>query len=696
MALNIVAWHDRTGTDHQQLRDKHSAQGFRTLSLSIYGERNDPRYASVMIKRDRIIATRQFMAMDAATWQKTFNEMAAQKMGPYIVSATGPGNDPLIAAVFRPMNGIPLTRHGISREQLSVINQEALNNGQVLQWADAYGDPNNPRYIAVWFPNPDRVRWNADAIDEDGGTLQQRFNAFTAVGIRPSHIAVTPGLRHLEVFLDNRVGAWASRAGLTSAGYQQAFDEMMGKGLAPVRVSASGSGANARFAAIFAASETIEPRTFRATGSPAVAAIDQAVEGVMKANRVRAASIAICQDTRLVYARGYTFAEASYPTVQPTTFFRQASVSKMFTGIAIYQLIEEGLLTLDTKLQDVLNLTTPSGGKPSDPNFSKITIRHLLEHRSGLNPSIPWFDVLGKTSGVPVSPAQLASICAAEMLTGVPPTTAAYNNSGYFMLSRVIAKLRNSASYISAITPNLLAPLAITRVRQAKSLRSSQAADEALHEATPLAAAPSVMSSDRPLVALAHGHENLENFEGSGGLSAAATDVARLLAALSLRDNNPMLAAASLDALFANASSAGGHGFDWVQNVDPANHVHRGVKGGALTGSQNGIYFSTGGISYAVHWAGSVPAGEAWFPVFTSVLKAAEERDWGSGDLFPSFGMPRLEGPAISPTARLKKLHAVPTPKQGFEPAEGVPDEVRKFDGRFAVPSLSRVLSSLV
>ena len=91
-----------------------------------------------------------------------------------------------------------------------------------------------------------------------------------------------------------------------------------------------------------------------------MAAIDDAMVAVMTANMLRGASLAIVHGTRLVYAKGYTMAEAGYPDVQPTTFFRQASVSKMFTAAAIYQLIDEGahlpgstlVLALDTHLSD--------------------------------------------------------------------------------------------------------------------------------------------------------------------------------------------------------------------------------------------------------------------------------------------------------------------------------------------------------
>ena len=64
----------------------------------------------------------------------------------------------------------------------------------------------------------------------------------------------------------------------------------------------------------------------------------------MKATPVRHASLAIVKGKKLVYTRGYTWAEPDWPVVQPTSRFRIASVSKSIMALAIYQLIEEGKL----------------------------------------------------------------------------------------------------------------------------------------------------------------------------------------------------------------------------------------------------------------------------------------------------------------------------------------------------------------
>ena len=47
----FVAYHGVTGVSHQKQFDALSKQGFRLISISVYGERNAPRYAAVWVKR---------------------------------------------------------------------------------------------------------------------------------------------------------------------------------------------------------------------------------------------------------------------------------------------------------------------------------------------------------------------------------------------------------------------------------------------------------------------------------------------------------------------------------------------------------------------------------------------------------------------------------------------------------------------
>src|ERR1700751_3841440 len=108
---DIIAWHGRGLNEHTSLRDNAAKQGYRFLSLSIYGAVSAPVYAAVMIRRPHIVAQRDWPALTADQFQQTFNDQASKGYGPVIITAPGSASNPLSAAVFQPQNPIPLTRH---------------------------------------------------------------------------------------------------------------------------------------------------------------------------------------------------------------------------------------------------------------------------------------------------------------------------------------------------------------------------------------------------------------------------------------------------------------------------------------------------------------------------------------------------------------------------------------------------------
>ena len=432
----------------------------------------------------------------------------------------------------------------------------------------------------------------------------------------------------------------------------------------PVRVSAKGTGSGVtRFSEIFAAQEDADPRTFRIngpSGSPAVKAIDDAMQAVMTPNMLRGASLAVVSGTRLVYARGYTWAEPGYPDVQPTTFFRQASVSKMFAAAAIYQLIDEkatipGIntaLMLDTLLQDAL--PDIASGPPVD-NWNKITIQHLLEGTSGITPSFADHDADPQISStLPVTALQMGQWLYLQPLVSTPGdiSKATYNNSAYMLLGLIVARMRGAPDFASGLS-NLLNGLQITRVRSAVSVASAQPGDEARYHSRPLETEQSVMVTGQPLCAQGYGgdRDNLEIGGAAGGLSGAATDVARLLAALSAFDNQ-MMSSLTLQSWLTNARDAtinmrgpdrhGYHGFDSVIE-DLIAHNFAGWKGGSLRTSQNGVYFEQNGISTVICWNGLTPGGPSWSPHYDSLINTAAAHDWGNID-HPRFDQEQLAG----------------------------------------------------
>jgi CubicO group peptidase (beta-lactamase class C family) len=672
--VQFEAWHGKTLAEHEALRNQWAAQGYRFVSLSIYGAVNAPVFAAVMVRQAEPVAQRDFPVMTASQWQQTFDTQAQQGYGPIILAATGTAADPRFAAVFEPQASIPLTRHGLTSgayTDLATIqgaNFAARKDGLILSWAASYGDGTSAdqRFAGIWQPNPDATLWNCDGLTDSAADYQARFDAETAAWIRPGFVTVGPGNTYMSLFVANEIGAWQARHNMTPAEYQTQFNTLTAEGYFPVCVQAAGAdAASARFAALFGQQQTIVPRQFTATGPVANTDIDNVVQAMMQSYpTVRHAALAIVHGTKLVYARGYTLAEPDWPIVQPTTFFRLASVSKVVTALVVFQFLEQGALDAAMSVQDVLNLNAIGGG-PVDPGFASVTIQSLLEHTSGLNDGSGWndgptvvaaFKKAGISASLPVTQDMTDAYIASQPLD--PGFGQAYSNCGYYLLGRVVAKLSGSVDPITAYQDNLLDFLRITRIRGSVDLLAGQPADEARYQAatfpdpvSDLAVYPSQQTPDQPLVADGYGDAELAISQGAGGLSGAATDVARLVAILQDTNDNPALKRVTLEQMLSqgavlyaaqqaltNPDSRAGSGLDWSIWQGPG--VYYGQKGGQIGDAASVLQFD--GEWGFVALFGTRATQPGWYPNWDAVMKIAKNQLATATDLFPQFGMPSL------------------------------------------------------
>src|SRR5262249_15615705 len=98
---------------------------------------------------------------------------------------------------------------------------------------------------------------------------------------------------------------------------------------------------------------------------------------------IRAGTLAVMKDGRLVLARGYGYLDRDeHLPVTPESPFRLASLTKPITAAAIRKLIHEGKLQLDAQVFPLLGVDPPQRQK-GDARLQDITVRHLLEHRGG-------------------------------------------------------------------------------------------------------------------------------------------------------------------------------------------------------------------------------------------------------------------------------------------------------------------------
>src|SRR5215467_15309587 len=93
------AYHGVTSGQHQSNFNHLSAQGYRMISLSVYGNPGDARYAAVWVQRGGS-AWVAVHGVNAAGYQSFFDTQTARGFVPVLVSATGTASDAVFAAVF--------------------------------------------------------------------------------------------------------------------------------------------------------------------------------------------------------------------------------------------------------------------------------------------------------------------------------------------------------------------------------------------------------------------------------------------------------------------------------------------------------------------------------------------------------------------------------------------------------------------
>jgi CubicO group peptidase (beta-lactamase class C family) len=182
----------------------------------------------------------------------------------------------------------------------------------------------------------------------------------------------------------------------------------------------------------------------------AVAQLDSAVARAAAAGRFSGAYL-LGRNGKPVLRRAYGEANREFHAPnRPETLFSLASMSKMFTGVAIARLVQAGKLGWDDPVAKHLD------GWLAPDLATRITVRQLLTHTSGLG------DYLGDVADgtmIRLFPdvATFKPLCAAAQVSGEPGTSFRYSNLGYVVLGAIIEKV-SGRSYFDFVRDEVFAP----------------------------------------------------------------------------------------------------------------------------------------------------------------------------------------------------------------------------------------------
>ncbi|MCX8534180.1 serine hydrolase domain-containing protein [Chryseobacterium luquanense] len=151
----------------------------------------------------------------------------------------------------------------------------------------------------------------------------------------------------------------------------------------------------------------------------------------------------------LVQKNGETVYKGEFNKFQnDTDRYRVGSITKIFTSIVIFQLIEEGKLKLDNKLSKFY---------PSIKYADEITIGNLLSHTSGIYDYLEWEDYYNQKSST-YTKENILKLIEQGKPESKPNQESSYSNSNYTILGYIIediTKKTYSENIKSRITEKL-------------------------------------------------------------------------------------------------------------------------------------------------------------------------------------------------------------------------------------------------
>lgn len=310
--------------------------------------------------------------------------------------------------------------------------------------------------------------------------------------------------------------------------------------------------------------------------------IDDDINSFMERFMIPGLSLAVTKNGKLVYAKGYGYADkVSLAKVDTTHLFRIASLSKFITSIGIMQLIEEGKLSMDDKVfGEGSVLGNDFGTSPYKEHVTDIRIRDLLHHECG-GWSNSGSDPAFTQSSLSVN--QLISWAMDNrLLDNEPGTKFSYSNLGYQILGRVIEK-KSGKTYVNYTEEKVLTPSGVKNMQMGESSLAERKPNEVRYYGqggeNPYGSATGVIA----------------RLNSAGGWIASSIDLMRIMTHIDGFNSGPDILSSSAIQTMTTPSSISNYACGFYVNARN-NWWHSG----SLNGTRTWIVRSQSGYCWAI------------------------------------------------------------------------------------------------
>jgi CubicO group peptidase (beta-lactamase class C family) len=332
---------------------------------------------------------------------------------------------------------------------------------------------------------------------------------------------------------------------------------------------------------------------------PTMESMERYIKRWMTRYGIKGASLAVMRNEKLIYCKGFGWADKEMERkANVGDIYRMASASKLITAVGIMKLIDEGRLTLDSKVfgpEGILSHFT----EIKDKRAHNITVRQLLNHTSGFSRRMgdPMFriaDVMRweELNTTPTAD-ELIAFQLGLRLRGAPGGSAQYSNVGYLVLSRVIEQV-SGMGYEEYLQEHVLWPAGCYDMHIARNYYKDRYPGEVKYYGHDEERIESYDGSGQMRLR-EYGGNDIRGLQGAGAWVASSVEMMRLVASIDGKPNVPDILSAESVAAMRDIKRKGDYALGWARYNASNGSL---IRTGTMSGTCAYIDYRENGISY--------------------------------------------------------------------------------------------------
>lgn len=535
---NFYGWHGQSAAEYQTTFSQMNSNGYRLISIDVNVSNNSPTYASAWAY-DPNKGFYGWHGQTATEYQTTFNQMVSQGFRLISIDTHTIHNIIYYASawVHDPSTSF-YGWHGQTEAEYQATFNQMTSQGYRLISIDAHVFNNNVYYASAWVHDPGTsfYGWHGQTAAQ----YQTTFNQMTSQGFRLLSIntyTLNNTVYYSTAWVHAPNTSFYGWHGQTEAEYQTTFNQMASQGYRLIDIDTH--------------TEQTQDADWNVMGQdvPGLAVFDETIKNFMLERNISQGALALAYEGRLILSKGFSLGLSTEPT-SPQSLFRIASLSKPITSTAIMKLVENGSISLEDKMADLLSMN-----QFSDARMGQITVKQLLQHTGGWDRNST-FDPMFRDHQIsdelqiamPINKSHIIDYMKSRYLQNAPGQAYGYSNYGYMLLGKIIEAV-SGKTYEEFVNDKILTPLCINDMKPGHSLLNERLNDEVKYHSQ--YNNTTVMDSTGNNVESPYGSFNLENMDSHGGWVASVVEFARFTSLFDFPANNPVLTQNSIDAVFA-------------------------------------------------------------------------------------------------------------------------------------------------